>query len=556
MQRLRPIATALVLFLFLGLCFGGGPGTVLAQPEPTPTSLPVDRVEDQLQLEQAEGRILELEGQLKQVEEAKEKAEEGRLEAEKALEEAHHEGAQDEHHNPYAGTRSADERSQIVFGILLAAILLIMSLELVDKSIVTLIGSMVCLGLAYSPWFELLSHKPPPHGQAPFYINTIDWHTIGVIVGTSIFVEIASRSGIFTWSALRLTKSSGGDPFRLLVLYSILTVLFSAFLNNVTAMIIVGSLTVVSCKRLGLNAFPFLFTEGILTNVGGLLTLISSIPNIIVGTAAKITFVKFFLISAPYTAVAATVTVFYAKWRFKEIKSLQDEKEIEESAAKVAEFDENEAIKDKSFFRVAWFGMAAVILGFAFQSSLPILSDLGLEAVALGAAALFLLLYAPHQVEEAVDEVEWSLVIFFASLFVIIGVMEVAGVLAAIGDGLKMLLTLPTLAQNSAILWSSAIASSVTDNIPLAVVLSKILVLMEVPGDSALWWSVVFGANLGGNITPIGSASTVVAMTVMKKEGIKLGFLGFVKEAVPFALIQLVLATAYILILGALGVVT
>ncbi|MCA9792466.1 MAG: hypothetical protein KC910_11745, partial [Candidatus Eremiobacteraeota bacterium] len=173
-----------------------------------------------------------------------------------------------------------------------------------------------------------------------------------------------------------------------------------------------------------------------------------------------------------------------------------------------------------------------------------------------GAAALFLLLFAPHKVEEAVDTVEWSLVLFFASLFVIIGVMELAGVLAAIGDGLKLLLNLPRVAGASAILWSSALASSVTDNIPLAVVLSKILSLMQVPSDSVLWWSVIFGANLGGNITPIGSASTVVAMTVIKKEGLDLSFLGFVKMALPFALIQLVLATIYLLILMGLHIVS
>lgn len=463
--------------------------------------------------------------------------------------------AEEEHVSPYHGTSGPTRRSQIVFGILLAVILLIMSLEVVDKSIVTLIGSMVCLALAYSPWFELLSHEQAGHGQAPFYISTIDWSTIGVIIGTSIFVEIASRSGIFTWSALRLTKTSGGDPFRLLMLYSVLTVLFSAFLNNVTAMIIVGSLTIVSCKRLGLAPLPFLFTEGILTNVGGLLTLISSIPNIIVGNTAGISFVRFFVISAPYTLLAAVVTVLYARWRFSEIRSLETDEEKQRSAELVAEFDENESVKDKRFFKIAWIGMACVILGFALQSQIPILRDMGLEAVALGAAALFLLLFAPHHVEEAVDTVEWSMVIFFASLFVIIGVMEMAGVLAAIGDALSRLLALGPTGAAVSVMWASAATSSVTDNIPLAAMLAKIFSLMNLHSDHPLWWSVVFGANLGGNITPIGSASTVVAMTVMKKEGIEMGFGTFVKMALPFAVIQLALATVYLLLLMSTGMI-
>jgi len=114
-------------------------------------------------------------------------------------------------------------------------------------------------------------------------VNLIEWPTLGVIIGSSIFVEIAARSGIFTWSAIRLLKASRGDPWKLLLLLGILTLVFSAFLNNVTAMIIVGSLTVVACKRLDMEARPFLLAEAFLTNVGGLLTLISSLPNIILG---------------------------------------------------------------------------------------------------------------------------------------------------------------------------------------------------------------------------------------------------------------------------------
>ena len=458
--------------------------------------------------------------------------------------------------SPYHGKMGATPRSKVVFGLLLVLILLVMSLEKVDKSIVTMIGALISLALAYSPWFELIKHQAAEHGTAPFYISTIDWSTIGVIIGTSIFVEIASRSGIFTWSALKLTRRSGGDPFRLLVLYSVLTVLFSAFLNNVTAMIIVGSLTAVSCRRLGLSPLPFLFCEGILTNVGGLLTLISSLPNIIVGNTAGITFGKFFLVAAPYTVLATAVTIYFARWRFPEIRSLTDEEEILQSADKVAEFDPEEAIRDRGFFGTAWVGMVAVVLGFAFQAQIPVLRDMGLEAVALGAAALFLLLYAPHHVEEAVDKVEWSMVLFFASLFVIIGVMDLAGVLETIGKGVETLLNFPHAASLSSILWFSAGASSVTDNIPLAAVLARILALLHVPGSSGLWWAVILGANLGGNLTPIGSASTVVAMTVIKKEGINLSFMDFVKMALPFALIQLVLANLYLMLLMLLGVVT
>ena len=147
-----------------------------------------------------------------------------------------------EHEDPledYRGSGHSNTTTKIFFGILLALIIGVMSAEVVDKSIVTMLGAITCLAFAYSPLFELLRHDSGGHGHPPFYAYVVDWSTIGVIIGTSIFVEIASRSGIFTWSALKLTKMSKGDPYRLLVLYSVLTVLFSAFLNNVTAMIII-----------------------------------------------------------------------------------------------------------------------------------------------------------------------------------------------------------------------------------------------------------------------------------------------------------------------------
>ncbi len=454
----------------------------------------------------------------------------------------------------YEGTGAASVKSATVFGGILVAILVIMALEIVDKSIVTLLGAIFCLALAYSPPFELLTHEPSGHGVAPFYIAAIDWSTIFVIVGTSIFVELASRSGIFSWSAIKLTKASGGDPFKLLAFYSVLTVLFSAFLNNVTAMIIVGSLTVISCSRLKLPLFPFLFTEGLLTNVGGLLTLVSSIPNILIGNSAGISFGRFFLIAAPYTIAATVVTIALAKYFFSEIKSLKDPDEIAQSQAIVDDFDETETVSDPRFFWVSWVAMALVVFGFAFQSQIPILKYMGLEAVAMSAAGIFLLLYAAHRVEEVLNTVEWSLIMFFCSLFVILGVMEQAGVLRVLGLWLLKVLSMRPGFAASSLLWLSAGLSSVTDNIPLAAILAQIFGDLNLASNSYAWWSAIFGCNLGGNLTPIGSASTVVALTIMKRQKLDVTFFQFIKTALPFALTHLALGSLYILILYWIGI--
>ncbi|MFG0294405.1 MAG: SLC13 family permease, partial [Maioricimonas sp. JB045] len=172
-----------------------------------------------------------------------------------------------------------------------------------------------------------------PNGHSislPVYIPAIDWGVITIILGASLFVEVTSRSGVFAWLAIKVTKLSGGDPWRLLIAYGLLTVIFSAVLNNVTAMIIIGSLTTVSLGKLKRNdlLLGFLVVEGLLTNVGGLLTLISSVPNIIVGKTAGISFVKFFLIAAPYVLIATAATLFLGKWRFK-IRGLVSEQDRE-----------------------------------------------------------------------------------------------------------------------------------------------------------------------------------------------------------------------------------
>jgi Na+/H+ antiporter NhaD/arsenite permease-like protein len=390
------------------------------------------------------------------------------------------------------------------------------------------------------------------HLWLPVYIPSIDWGVITLILGASLFVEVTSRSGLFTWTAIRLTKKSGGDPWKLLLAYGILTVLFSAMLNNVTAMIIIGSLTTVSLKKLGRTdlLLGFLLTEGLLTNVGGLLTLISSVPNIIVGNTAHISFGKFFVVAAPYVLVATAATLFMAKWKFG-IAGLKTDEERTAAQELVSSFDENEAIPSQRFF---WFSsvVLALFIGcLSFKDVLPLdIGNLGMGFIALFFAGVMLLAYK-NEVDKFYAAVDWDLLAFFAGLFVVIHVMEHAQVLALIGEGIASILNLQEQLASSSLLVASAGASSVTDNIPLAAMLAKILDGMprdQIPYSSPYWWCVIFGANLGGNITPIGSASTVVAMTFIHREKLQLSFVGFVVAAAPFAAMQLVFAVVYVLI--------
>ncbi len=443
-------------------------------------------------------------------------------------------------------------RITLLFSGLLVGLVLSLAFEEkihAKKSVIAGVFALVCLflGMVFQLFPENhLALKKDFH--LPIYIPGIDWGVIAIIFGASLFVDVTSKSGLFTWIAIKLTKTSRGDPLKLLWYYGILTVFFSAVLNNVTAMIIVGSLTAVSLDKLGRREklLGFLLIEGLLTNVGGLLTLISSVPNIIVGDAAGISFVTFFLKAGPYVLLSTIVTIWMGARLFG-IRKLANEEERGEAVRLVAGFDENDGIESRGFF---WFG-AAMTIGFlltmATASVLPYVKELGMGFVAMTYAAIMLVRYKAVA-DRFYKAIDWDLLGFFAGLFVVINVMEHAQVLTLIGKGLEAVINTGETSGTGYVLIGAALFSSVTDNIPLSAMLAKILTGLGTPDDSALWWSVIFGSNLGGNITPIGSASTLVAVTIIHKHKLPMSFAAFVKAAVPYAAVQIALATAYVLL--------
>ena len=444
----------------------------------------------------------------------------------------------------------------LLFVSILAAMILCLAFEEklhAKKSVIAGLFAILCLLLGAV--FGLLPFGPISVGgheiHLPVYIPAIDWGVIAIILGSSLFVDVTSRTGLFTWIAIRLTKASGGDPLKLLIFYGLMTVVFSAVLNNVTAMIIVGSLSGVSLKKLQQEdkLLGFLLVEGLLTNIGGLLTLISSVPNIIVGNAAEIAFLDFFLKSGVYVLVATVVTIALGSRLFG-IRRLSSEAEREQARELVAGFDENDGIESRFFF---WFGAMMTglfILTIASTSVLPYIQDLGMGFVALSFAGIMLVRYKAVA-DKFYEAIDWDLLGFFAALFVVINVMEHALVLQLIGTGLSTIIDAPPDIAAAGLLAVSALFSSVTDNIPLAAMLAKILQAREMAGTDVpeqLWWSVIFGANLGGNLTPIGSASTLVAVTIIHKYKINLSFAGFIRKAFPYALVHIALAIIYVLL--------
>ena len=441
-----------------------------------------------------------------------------------------------------------------LFTGLLGAMVVCLALEEkihAKKSVI--VGVTAVIALLLGAFTGILPFGPVdlPNGHKmilPVFIPGIEWGVVTIILGSSLFVDVTSKSGLFTFIAIKLTKMSKGDPRRLLWFYGVMTVVFSAVLNNVTAMIIVGSLSAVSLGKLGQREklLGFLLVEGLLTNIGGLLTLISSVPNIIVGTTAGIGFVTFFLKAAPYVFVATAATIVMGARVFG-IKSLKTDEERAVALGQVSSFDERDGIESMGFF---WFGAAMLLLFICFIASASFegwpIGKLGMGFVAMMFAVIMLCKFK-SSVGKFYSGIDWDLLFFFIYLFIAIYAMEQAGVLELIGKGIEPIIGMGDIFGGGLLLVSSAVASSVTDNIPLAAVLANILNSMNIANDSGMWWSVIFGANLGGNLTPIGSASTLVAVTIMHKHDLKISFMGFVKKALPFAILHIILATAYVL---------
>ena len=438
-------------------------------------------------------------------------------------------------------------------GLLVAMVVCLALEEKIHAKKSVIVGVTAVIALLLGAFTGILPFGPVdlPNGHQmnlPVFIPGIEWGVVTIILGSSLFVDVTSKSGLFTFIAIKLTKMSKGDPRRLLWFYGVMTVVFSAVLNNVTAMIIVGSLSAVSLGKLGQREklLGFLLVEGLLTNIGGLLTLISSVPNIIVGTTAGIGFVTFFLKAAPYVVVATAATIVMGARVFG-IESLKTDEERAVALGQVSSFDERDGIESMGFF---WFGAAMLLLFICFIASASFegwpIGKLGMGFVAMMFAVIMLCKFK-SSVGKFYSSIDWDLLFFFIYLFVAIYAMEQAGVLELIGKGIEPIIGMGDIMGGGLLLVSSAVASSVTDNIPLAAVLANILNSMNIANDSGMWWSVIFGANLGGNLTPIGSASTLVAVTIMHKHDLKISFMGFVKKALPFAILHIILATAYVL---------
>ena len=368
----------------------------------------------------------------------------------------------------------------------------------------------------------------------------VDLNTLGVLIGMMLFVAVVKNSGIFEYIAIKAAKIAKGRPWPLMVLFALITAVLSAFLDNVTTVLLIGPMTLAITSMLRINPIPFFMTQIMASNIGGTATLIGDPPNIMIGSAAGLSFTDFITNTgvAVLFVLAATIVCFY----FIYGRKLHVEPEAMDS---ILQLDENKAIKDRSLLIKSVVMILLVVFGFVFPSQLHLESC----TIALTAAAVMLLI-GRQDVEEIVAGVEWTTILFFTGLFIVVGGLQETGVIQILANGLMDLteghMTLTILL----ILWVSAIVSSFLDNIPFVATLIPLILTMQSSGVDVtpLWWAVSLGACLGGNGTLIGASANVVLSGISNRHGFPITFASYFKVGFPLMLVSVAISTVFLLL--------
>jgi Na+/H+ antiporter NhaD/arsenite permease-like protein len=368
----------------------------------------------------------------------------------------------------------------------------------------------------------------------------IDYNTIGLLVAMMIIVMIMRRTGIFEYLGIRMVKASKADPFRLLIMLNITTGVLSAFLDNVTTILLILPIALSVTKELGVEPVPYIISAVFASNVGGTATLIGDPPNIMIGSQTGLNFVDFLVNDAVIAFPILFLTSFLFAFIYR--KSLVAD---EATKAKVMELDANECIKDQVLLRKGAIVFALVIIGFLLHGALHFESS----TIALTGAVVLLFVSGANS-EEILMEVEWKTIFFFSGLFILVGGIVETGVIAMLAKAVVDLTGGDLFLTAMAILWVSAIASAFVDNIPfVATMIPLILQMGQMTGMDIfpLWWALSLGACLGGNGTAIGASANVVAIGMAEREGFRITFGHYMKIAFPVMIITVIISTGYIL---------
>jgi Na+/H+ antiporter NhaD/arsenite permease-like protein len=373
-------------------------------------------------------------------------------------------------------------------------------------------------------------------------IESVDFNTIGLLVGMMILVYLTQQTGVYDYVAIRAGQLSGGRSFAVTMSLAGTTALLSAFLDNLTTILLIAPITFLLADALDIEAVPLLIIEVVASNIGGTATLIGDPPNIIIAGATGLSFNAFIVNLAPIVIVtfAVVIPLLYLSFR--------DRLRVEERNRRaVMELNALASIRDSAELRRTGPVLLATVLAFFVHQALHIEP----ATVALTGAAVGLLV-TRIELEEALSSIEWTTLFFFIGLFVMVGALEETGAIGHVADAVKDMTGGERWAELIGITWVAALGSAVVDNIPFTTAMIPVVMELQqdagAQGDDAYWWSLALGACFGGNATLIAAAANVAAAGMAERAGTPIRFVEFLRVGLPVTLLSIGLATAYIAI--------
>ncbi len=416
-------------------------------------------------------------------------------------------------------------RTIIVLGVFIVTYLFIV-LQKVHRTTAALLGAGILVFFNFLPFSEAFEEY-------------IDFNVLGLLIGMMIIVTIMKRTGAFQYAAIKVVKAARGNAWYILLGLSLTTAAFSAFLDNVTTVLIIVPITLLITDALGKNPLPFLISEVLAANIGGTATLIGDPPNILVGSAANLSFNDFLINLAPPAAIVLIVTLFLLRFIFRGHFGVRAK--LQE---RIIRLDEKKAIKDRLLLKKSLSVFGLTILGFNFHHRL------GWQPATVALMGAFVLLFLSKiDPGEVFQEIEWSTLFFFIGLFVLVGALEKTGLIERLG-GCMLGLTKNGLLASLLVLWVSALASAFMGAVPVTVALIPLVrhLGMDLPGQEAspLWWALALGACLGGCGTLVGTGASMVVAGISERHRTPLTFRKYIRIGMPLMLLSILISSLYL----------
>jgi Na+/H+ antiporter NhaD/arsenite permease-like protein len=413
--------------------------------------------------------------------------------------------------------------------------------EKIHKTILAIVGAstMIVLGILTQ---EEAFHSPE---------LGIDWNVIFLLVSMMIIINIMRPTGVFEYIAIKSAKVAKGKPFAIMAIFSVVTAVVSAFLDNVTTVLLIAPVTLLICQALELDVVPFLITEAIASNIGGTATLIGDPPNIMIASKAQLDFMAFVYNLTPVIIVVLIAYVITIKFIFGRRLKVK-----EELRQRVMAMNENESIKDPVLLKKSLAVLAITITGFIFHGMLHFEP----ATIALFGAGLLLLVSGTKEPHHILAEAEWTTIFFFMGLFIIIGGVVNVGLIKWMSIKVLEITQGNLFGTSMIILWFSAFASAFIDNIPYVATMNPLVIdmarqlwpnvtglnLLHHPDLMPIWWSLALGACLGGNGTAIGASANVIVVGMAEKFGKPISFKKFMLYGMPLMIESVIICHAYI----------